>query len=130
ASAFGVLVCWGGPSRDLLEAGDLDVVLAALFAILALGFLVKFHRQPGVKAWLGLALTSVLGWYAQPSIFGGLCPLLLVYYFTAGPRHGLFWHLALLIGLSAPVAATLVWLLDWVAYWSIRSPIQLEVPIV
>src|SRR5262249_52437727 len=34
AAAAGVLVCWGVPGRDALEAGDLDLLLAAL-ALLA-----------------------------------------------------------------------------------------------
>jgi hypothetical protein len=126
ATALGILVCWGGPSRELLESGDLDVILSGLASLNALGFLVKFHRDAGLKAWLGLVIAGSVGWYSQPLVFCSLFPLFLVYYFSAGARHGLFWQVALLGSVAAPLLINSFWLFDWLAYWWIRSPIQLE----
>jgi hypothetical protein len=129
ATALGIIVCWGDPCRELLEAGDLDLFLAGLADLATLGFLVKFHRDSGLKAWLGLVIAGSLGWYALPVVYFCLLPLSLVYYFTAGPKHGLFWHAALFGSFAAPVLINSFWLFDWLAYWWIRTPIQSDVPI-
>src|SRR5262249_40898323 len=39
---------------------------------------------------------------------------------------GLFWQLALLGSIAVPILINSFWLFDWLAYWWIRSPIQLE----
>jgi hypothetical protein len=51
-------------------------------------------------------------------------PLLLVYYLSAGSRHGLVWHLALLAGLASGVAFNSFWLFDWGRSWWLRNPLQ------
>jgi hypothetical protein len=129
ATAFGLLVWWGRPCRLLLEAGDLDLLLAGLAAVAEAGFLVHFHRAPGVGGWLLLAGTSLLGWFAHPPLFAGLLPLLLIYYVSVGARHRLGWHLALLAGLLVGVPGNLFWLTDWVTYWWIRAPLELTEPL-
>jgi hypothetical protein len=130
ATLFHVCICWASPCRELLGAGDLDLLIAGAAGIATVGLLVKFHRCPGLAAWVGLVATGVAGWYSSPVIFGGLVPLLLVYYFSAGPKHGLFWHSALAGALIAPVLINSFWLFDWLAYWWIRSPVQSESPII
>jgi hypothetical protein len=129
AAAMASLVCWGTPGREILESGDLDLFLAGLADLATVGFLLKFHKDPGLKPWLGLVLVGSLGWYAQPLVFGSLFPLFLLYYFSAGPRHGLCWHVALFFASVAPLLINSFWLFDWLSYWWIRTPIQLDVPV-
>jgi hypothetical protein len=129
ATAISVLACWSHPCREALESGDLDLFLAALASLATLGFLVQFHRTSGVAAWLALVVTQGLGWYAEPIVFASLFPLFLLYYFGAGPKHGLFWHLALWAASAAGILVNSFWLFDWLGYWWIRTPFQLEAPV-
>lgn len=129
ATGLGLLACWGTPGRQLLEAGDLDLLLAALAALFQAGLLLRFHRQPGVLGGLGLFLCGVLGWYAQPAYFGPSFLLVLVYYFSVGARHALSWHLALWGALAGGLAVNAPWLLDWLGHWWIRSPFRLGTPL-
>jgi hypothetical protein len=129
AAALGLLVFWSAPGERLLEAGQLDLLLAALAALLHLAMLVGFDRSPGPGHLAGLFLANGLGWFAQPLFFATLIPLNLVYYLTVGPRHRwLIWHLALGAALAGGVAVNLFWLPDWVAYWWIRSPLPVGLP--
>jgi hypothetical protein len=123
AGAAGVLVCWSGPGRGALEAGDVDLLMAGLAALLLFGSLIQFHRLSSVRAWLGLVLSGCLGWLANPLFFAALIPLVLLYYLSVGARHdALGWHAALIAGLLAGVAVNSFWLIDWVKYWWIRVP--------
>jgi hypothetical protein len=124
ATALGLLVWWAQPARDALDAGDIDLILAALAALAQFGLLLRFDRAAGVVCWLGLLAAGYLGWFAQPLFFAVLLPLTLIYYLSVGVRHGLVWHLALLCGLAAPIALHAFWLRDWVAYWWLRSPLE------
>jgi hypothetical protein len=124
ATAAGLLVWWGGQGRKALEAGDLDVYLAALAFLAHVGLLLQFDRDPSVRCWLGLLLTGCLGWFAHPLLYFVLSPLFLVYYLAIGTRHREFpWHLALLATQGGAVALNAFWLTDWVSYWWIRSPL-------
>jgi hypothetical protein len=126
ASAVGMLVWWGAPCREMLEAGDLDLLLAVLAALVHVGLLLQFHRRASLAAWAGLLATGCLGWFAQPLLFTLLLiPLLLVYYHGVGVRHHFGWHLALLAGLAGGVAVNSFWLVDWVAYWWLRVPLPI-----
>ncbi len=129
ATALGLLVWWGGPARAAVEAGDIDLLLAALAALAQFGLLLRYDRAPGFGAWLGILAAGYLGWFAQPLFFAVLLPLALVYYLTVGARHGLGWHLALLAGLLGALAGNFFWLRDWVAYWWIRSPLEATGPL-
>jgi hypothetical protein len=123
ASAASLLVWWGAPGRKALEAGDLELLLAALAVLAHVGLLVHYHRAPGFWVWLGLLLTAALGWFAHPLMCLLLMPLLWVYYLSVGARHGRFsWHLALLGAQAGAVGLNLVWLGDWVSYWWLRLP--------
>jgi hypothetical protein len=124
ATGLGLLIWWGQPARDALDAGDLDLLLAALAALAQFGLLLRFDRAPGFVAWLGILAAGYLGWFAHPLFFAVLLPLALVYYLTVGARHALVWHLALLAALAGAVAGNAFWLRDWVAYWWIRAPLE------
>jgi hypothetical protein len=129
ASGLGVLVWWGRPCREDLEAGDVDLLLAALLAVAQSGLLVRFHRTSGPGAYLGVVVTCFLGWFAHPLFMAILLPSFLLFYLGAGKRHRLAWHVALFGGLIGAVLANMFWLLDWVRYWWIRLPPQLDMPL-
>jgi hypothetical protein len=124
AAGLGLLVWWGRPARDAIEAGDLDLLLATLAALAQFGLLLRFDRAPGLVPWLGILAAGGLGWFSHPLFFAVLLPLALIYYLTVGARHGLAWHLALLAGLAGAVAANAFWLGDWVGYWWLRAPLE------
>jgi hypothetical protein len=126
ATAIGQIVWWGVPCRSALEAGDLDFLIATTAALAQAGLLLRFDRAPGVGTWLGLLLVSYLGWFTQPLLFALLVPLVLIYYLSVGARHGVFWHLALLGSLAGAIAANGVWLADWLNFWWLRAPLQIE----
>ncbi|MBL8794930.1 MAG: hypothetical protein JNM56_13560 [Planctomycetia bacterium] len=124
AGALGMLIWWGDPCQKLLHAGDLDLLLCVFSALVHVGLLLWFHRLPNLAAWFGLLLSGCVGWFAQPLLFTLLLvPLLLVYYHSVGVRHGLGWHLALLVGLVGGLTLNAFWLIDWVEYWWLRVPL-------
>ena len=47
ACGLGMLVWWGKPCRDLLEAGDVDLLMATLAVLAQAGLLLRYHRTPG-----------------------------------------------------------------------------------
>jgi hypothetical protein len=124
-----LLVWWGAPAQAALHAGDLDLLVASLAAVLQLGLLVRFDRAPGLGAWLGILISGNLAWFADPLLSAALLPLALAYYLTVGARHRLVWHLALLLGLAGAVALNAWWLVDWFSYWWIRVPLAAETPL-
>ncbi len=126
AVALGLLVWWGQPCRDALEAGAVDLLLAALFVLAEVGLLIHYHRAPGALSLLGLTAAALLGWFAHPLLLVLMLPLFLVYYLSVGTRHRLAWHLALLGGMLAAVGANAFWLVDWVGYWWIQVPALAE----
>jgi hypothetical protein len=126
ATLLGLAVWWGAPARAALEAGHLDLLLAAPAALAQIALLIYFDRAPCVVSWLGLLVTGYLGWFADPVFFALLLPLNLVFYLSVGARHGVVWHLALLGGLAGAVASNAFWLNDWVSYWWIQLPLRLE----
>ena len=105
--------------------GALDTGSSAL-AVAQAGLLLRFHRAPGARAWIGLVVVSLLGWFTYPLLFALLVPIGLIYYLSVGARHRLLWHIALLGGLAGAVAANLFWLFDWLNYWWIRAPLRIE----
>ncbi len=124
ATAFGVLVWWGQPCRDAVEAGDLDLLLAALASLAQFGLLLRFDRAPSFLAWCGLLATGFLTWFAHPLFSALLVPLTLVYYLSVGARHGLPWHLALAAALGGAVGGNAFWLRDWLTYLWMHSPFE------
>src|SRR5262249_28361858 len=77
AAGLGLLVAWGTPCRQLLEDGDLDLLLGALAVLTQAGLLLRFDREPGLGCWLGLLAAGCLGWFAQPLLLALSLPLLL-----------------------------------------------------
>jgi hypothetical protein len=124
ATAAGILVWWSSAGRRALEAGDLDLLLAALAVLAHVGLLLRFDRSPSLLTWLGMLLTGCLGWFAHPVLFPLVLPLLLVYYLSVGPRHSLLtWHLALGLSEIGGLALNAFWLVDWLKHWWLRSPL-------
>ena len=122
---LGMLVWWGNPCQTALRVGDIDLLLASLAVLSYTGLLVRFDRNPGVFIWLGMVLTCSLAWFAQPLVVPLMAPLFLVYYLTVGARHAtLTWHFALWGTQFLGVAVNLGWLIDWVEFWWVRSPIS------
>ncbi len=128
ACGLGMLVWWGKPCRDLLESGDLGLLLGSLAVLAETGLLLRYHRAPGPLSAAGIGLTAFVGWFAHPMLMVLSAPLFLLYYFTSGPHHRLLWHAALAGGLAASVLANLFWLHDWVDSWWIHTPLNLEAP--
>ncbi len=128
ATALGLMVWWGQPCRDTLEAGAVDLLLAALLVLAEVGLLIHYHRKPGALGLLGAAGAVLLGLFAHPLLLALMLPLFLVYYLSVGTRHRLAWHAALWTALLAALCANLFWLVDWVSYWWIQVPGLAEVP--
>jgi hypothetical protein len=128
AGALGLLVWWGRPCRELLEAGEASLPAAALLAAAHFGLLVRYHRAPGPLALAGAALAAALAWFAHPALMLLTLPLFLIYYFTVGGRHPFAWHVGLAAGLAAALGANAFWLPDWVGYWWLRTPPALTAP--
>src|SRR5215469_1597768 len=104
ACALGLLVWWGQPCRDALEAGEVDLLLATLLVLAQAGLLLHYHHSPGPLGLLGVVATAFLGWFAHPLLLILLLPLFLIYYLSVGTRHRLVWHASLLGGLVLAVA--------------------------
>jgi hypothetical protein len=126
ATFLGLLVWWGAPARSVLEAGNLDLLLAAPAAVLQAGLVLRFDRAPGLLTWQGILASGAVGWFAHPLFFALLLPLVLIFLLSVANRHRLVWHLALLAGLLGAVAVNAFWLIDWVSYLWIREPLHLE----
>jgi hypothetical protein len=124
ATALGLLVWWGNPSQEALRAGDIELLVAGLAVLLHAGLLVRFHQAPGFFCWFGLLVSGALAWLGQPLLLPLFVPLWLLYYLTVGAKHpALTWHLALVGSLAGSVAMNLFWLIDWVNFWWLRSPL-------
>ncbi len=128
-AALGMCVFWGRPGREALEAGEVDLLLGSLMLLVQSGMLIRYHREPDIISLLGVAITGLIAWFAQPllSLLAG--PLFLIYYLTVGHRHRPVWHVPLFIGLFLAVAGNMFWLTDLVAYWWIRVPPCREAPL-
>jgi len=124
ATALGLLVWWGQPSQEALRAGDIELLTAGLAVVLHSGLLLRFHHAPGLGGWFGLLASGALAWLAQPLLLPLFIPLWLIYYLTVGAKHAaLTWHMALLGALAGAVAVNLFWLIDWISFWWLRSPL-------
>jgi hypothetical protein len=124
ATATGILLFWGTSGRGAIEAGEFDFLLASLGMLAHAAMLIRFHRVPGVLSWLCLWFTAGVVWFSQPLVFPLALPLLLFYYLWVGAKHASFtWHGALLLAQICAVAVNLPWLIDWVNYWWLRSPL-------
>ncbi len=122
AGLLGLVLWWGKPVRDSLEAGDVDLLLASLMLLLQAALLLRYDQRADLTSVFGLFAAGFLGWLASPLAQALLLPLFLGYYLSVGHRHQLLWHATLVGTWLAAVGANLFWLLDWVDYWWIRVP--------
>jgi hypothetical protein len=124
ATAASLLVWWSTPCRRALEAGDIDLLIAALAILAHVGLLIRFDGQPGFLTWQGMLFTACVGWFAHPMLFLMVLPLMLVYYMSTGVRHELTtWHLTLALSELGALAVNVFWLNDWLRHWWLRSPL-------
>jgi hypothetical protein len=128
ATALGMLVWWGQPCHDALEAGHVDLLLATALVVAQAGMLIRYHRTPGPLSLVGVLAMGFLGWFADPVLMALLLPLFLIYYLSVGARHSLLWHVGLIGGLFLALALNAFWLLDYLEYWWILLPPHLNVP--
>ena len=127
ATAIGILLGWGPSGREAIEAGDGDLLLASLGMLAHAAMLIRFHRVPGFVSWLGLWFTASLVWFCQPLVFPLALPMLLFFYLCVGARHCSFtWHGTLFLAQAAAVVVNLPWLVDWISYWWLRSPLPVN----
>jgi hypothetical protein len=124
ATATGILLFWGTSGREAIEAGDFDFLVASLGMLAHAAMLIRFHRVPGVLSWLFMWLTAAIVWFSQPLVYPLTLPMLLFFYLWVGAKHSSFtWHGALLLAQVLAVVVNLPWLIDWVNYWWLRSPL-------
>jgi uncharacterized membrane protein YeaQ/YmgE (transglycosylase-associated protein family) len=117
----GAVLCWMNPVLPLLMRGRFDLVILGLAILLFLGGLARYATQPGLTAWLQLALASVVGWYVHPVGWATLLPAVACYYVFNAPRHGLAWHLGSVAVLVVGVGVNLWWLGEWFGFWWMRG---------
>ena len=129
STALALLALWSQPGRQLLETGELDLLLAGAAGLMQCGLLLRHTHRPGLGSWLSLFLCGTVGYFSHPALYGILSLLVLVYYLSVGPQHGLAWHLALWSALAGALVVNGFWLPDWLAHWWIRSPLRLGVPL-
>jgi len=124
ATAMGILLGWGPAGRLVIEAGEGDLLLASLAMLAHAAMLIRFHRVPGFVSWFGIFLTAGMTWFSQPLVFPLALPLFLTFYLCVGARHSsLTWHGSLFLAQAGALAINLPWLVDWVNYWWLRSPL-------
>ncbi|MGL6073489.1 MAG: hypothetical protein ACRC8S_04925 [Fimbriiglobus sp.] len=122
ASVAGALLWWSEPVQAMLSAGAVDLLLAGLAAIPALGALNRYTHRPGPGIWCLLTVLSCIGWFAHPLIWIGFLPIGLGHYFLVAPKQELAWHLGRLGIVVFGLLPNLWWLQHWAKFWWIRSP--------
>lgn len=122
AGAFGCAVWWSPSIRVILDDGHLDFLIAGLAGIPFVAWMARYHREPGLTAWLVLAFSSLVGWFGHPVVWLGLAPIVGLYYLAVAPRHGLAWHLGLFGVILFGLLPNMNWLWDWSKFWWLRQP--------
>jgi hypothetical protein len=122
AGVLGCAVWWSPPVRAMLDAGQLDFLLAGHAAIVYVAWLSRYHWEPGVTAWCVLTACSAVGWFGHPVVWLGLAPIFGLYYLVFAPRHDLGWHLGLLAVVFFGLVPNFGWLWDWGRFWWLRQP--------
>ncbi|MBY0230873.1 MAG: hypothetical protein K2W96_16425, partial [Gemmataceae bacterium] len=129
AVLLSLAVWWGKPGREALEAGDIDLLWAAILATAQAGLLVRYHDRACPLALLGAVAAGLGGWFAHPLLMLALLPPFMAYYLAAGPKHPTAWHVPLFAGLLLAVAGNAFWLTELVSYWWVRVPPELDTPL-
>ncbi|CAN5259912.1 hypothetical protein BH11PLA2_BH11PLA2_11370 [soil metagenome] len=122
AAVLGIGVGWSPPVRSLIDAGDCDVLLAGLCALVFVAWLSRYNWEAGPLSWFVIMMCTIVGMYAHPVVWIGLLPVVLVYYVVAAPRHGPAWHLGLVGSTGVGLAFNMWWLWDWGKFWWLRQP--------
>lgn len=113
AGLLGCALWWSPPCRSLIDAGDFDLLIGGLCALLHVCWLIRFERMPGIDSWLIMTLFISLGWCMQPFLMVGFFPFLLLYYLWVATKQSLIWHLAIAATLLVAFGVNYVWLFDW-----------------
>jgi hypothetical protein len=129
AALGAVLAFWSTPGRQMLEAGDLHIILTAAAVVLQLGLLNAVHRGSSLRAWLGLFAASTLAWFAEPSVAAAGLVLVVISYLSIAKRHRAPWHIALAATVGGSIFINWFWLGDWFHHWWIRSGLSLDMPL-
>src|SRR4051812_6329570 len=116
AAVIGGTLWWSPSCRDLLEAGDLDLLVGGMCAPVYLSWLSRFGRTPGPLEWLVLTGTAAVGWYMHPLVMGAAVVLSLLYHLWAFRGERFAWHLGLLTANLIGLGANGFWLWDWGAH--------------
>ncbi len=128
AVLLGMLAWWGKPASALVQAGDLDLLLGSVALLLLACLLARLHCRPTPSIFLGVFAAAALSWYAQPVLCLLYAPVILIYYVSVGPRHGVGWHLGLLSAQAGALILNGFWLVQWFEYWWILSPLHVDQP--
>jgi hypothetical protein len=126
AAALGQLAWWSGPTQRLLLNGDLDWLTGGIVVLLHTALFVRYHRDGGLFVWLGLLLTAALGWFCHPVLWVGFSLLFGPFFVLVALRHGIVWHLGLLLACGGGLLANLGWLADWFRYCWIQRPVLIS----
>jgi hypothetical protein len=113
AGLLGCALWWSPPSRALIDAGDFDLLLGGLCALLHVCWLIRFERMPGIDSWLVMTVFVALAWWMQPFLMIGFFPFLLLFYLWVATRQNLIWHLAIASTLVVGFGVNYAWLSDW-----------------
>src|SRR4051794_13535688 len=116
AAVIGGTLWWSPPCRNLLEAGDLDLLVGGICAPMYLSWLARFGRTPGPLEWLVLTGSAAVGWYMHPLVMVGAVGLSLLYHLWAFRGERVAWHLGLLTANLVGLGANGFWLWDWGAH--------------
>lgn len=128
AVALGLLAWWGKPASGLAEAGDLDLLLGSVALLVLAALLARLHCRPTGLTFVGVFTVAALSWFTHPVLCLLYAPVILVYYVSFGPRHGVGWHLGLLTAQLGALAVNGFWLLEWFEYWWVLSPLRVDEP--
>ncbi len=121
AAALAALVLNTAPGGATLVDGRLDLPLAAGFAALATGLLLRCHARPGPGGLLALAGTVAILVFIQPLAFAGMAPVLAAYYLGTAGKHRFGWHLALLAAAAIGPVVHWPWMQEAIEQWWILT---------
>jgi hypothetical protein len=122
AGVGGILLTWSPPGWRMIADGQIDSFAAGLAGVVFVPWLARFARTLGVDAWLVLAGTALVGWFAHPFLWVGLTPVVFVYYLVFAPRHGPAFHLGLAGVTFIGITPNVWWIVDWAKFWWLRRP--------
>ena len=128
AAIGGCLISWSVGVRAILDAGQMDLLLAGMAVMLFLGGLVRYTLDAGLTAWFLLTSATVFGWMIHPVVCLGMLPLFAVFYIIAAPRHGLSWHLGMIAVPLIGIAPNVWWLRDWVKFCWLKQASPEPIP--